>query len=186
MDENPAPQPKQLPQPPSFQFQLPVIATNPRQKSNTEILLEANRDLGNQGNAAEEKVALQIILISSAILAIVSAVGFSKIETPIALPAGILLVIAVLGLGVSLVAGITHFITERAFWYGNGRRSSEALKLISNLTSDIEKEKAAYAALGSLEPASNRAAFWVQILSFLVGVIGLVILIIAAVITHIR
>src|ERR1039458_9768740 len=122
MDEKQANNSEQLPQLqqpslPSIQLQIPSIATPQQPVTNTQTLLESLKDFVTQGNKAEEKVALQIILISSAILAIISGIGLSSNGSKISIAAGILLILAIIGLGVSLVAGVMHFISERKFWY---------------------------------------------------------------------
>ena len=168
---------------PSFQLQLLPNANPQHQVSNVQTLIESARDFASQGNGAEEKVALQIILISSAILAIISGVGIAKDSISLPIAATILLIFSVLGLGVSLIAGVVHFVTERDFWYKNQRKASDALNLIEKMVDPEEKERTAFQALSDTNPNSNRAAFWIQILSFSIGSVSLIILIIAGIIS---
>jgi hypothetical protein len=167
---------------PAIQLQIPTIAAPQQPVSNTQALLESNKDFVSQGNQAEEKVALQIILISSAILAIISGVGITKENQNINVAFGILLILAVLGLGVSLISGVLHFISERKFWYKNWMTSSDALKMIQTMANPAERENAALVALANTEPSSNRIAFGIQIVSFLIGVVALLIIIVTAII----
>jgi hypothetical protein len=189
MNETPTDNSHQLPPEqniPTFQLQIPTLAMPQQPVSNTQTLLESLKDFVIQGNKSEEKVALQIILICSAILAIISSVGLSKDIDDLDVAVGLLLITAVTGLGVSLIAGVIHFISERKFWYTNWGKASDALKVMQTMSNPAERENAALVALSNTEPRSSRVAFWIQIISFLVGVTSLLVLIVAAIISKIN
>jgi len=186
MNETPNSQ-QQAPQGlPSVHLQFPAAQIPRQSASNLQILLESTKENVTQGNRAEEKVALQIILISSAVLAIVGSLGISQDgQIRLNIEAGILLVVALLGLGISLVAGVIHLILERKFWYEGFEKSVDALKIIETMHNDVDKEKAALASLSTQPRSSNRVAFWMQNVCFLVGVVSLLVILITGVIQKI-
>lgn len=175
------------PQPlPHLQLEIPGLPAPQHSVSNTQALLEASKEFVAQGNSAEEKVALQIILISSAVLALVGGLGISnQNNVSFTVGVGMLLIIAVIGLGLSLVAGVVHFMLERKFWYDGWRKGADALKIIQTMSNPTEKENAALIAISSTPQGSNRTAFWLQIISFLIGVMSLLIIIVIGIISKI-
>ncbi len=192
MDDNKQDPPSPLPPPiaqqqniPSIQLQLPV-AMPQRPITNTQALVESIKDFTSQGNQAEEKVALQIILISSAVLAIIGGVAVNRGTNSIGIIAALFLIVSVAGLGISLLTGVIHFISERRFWYKNREKAVDALKVIGTMQNPVDKENAALAALSNTQEGSSRAAWIIQLVSFLVGASALIVLVVAAVVSEIK
>lgn len=177
---------QQNPQPPApvIQLQLPGIPSVPQRASNVQLLIEVNKEYVNQGNKSEEKVALQIILTASAILAIISGVGITNTTSKYSMPAAVLLILAIVSLGVAVAAGVIHFITERHFWYSNWKKTSDALNTIAPIPDEQSREAAAYSALANTRQGSNRAAFTIMVITFLTGTVSLLIIIVAAIVNQ--
>ena len=117
----------QVPLLPNFQVQI----QNPNQRvqlPNEQVLKDVIKEGSKEGNSSEAQVALQIILISAAILAIVGGLALNNNASHFSTWTGVLLVFAVIGLGGSLFAGVLHFITERHFWYKTRQRGIEFFK----------------------------------------------------------
>lgn len=146
---------------------------------NVESLIESVQEATKEGNRSESQVPAQIILIASAILAAVGVASFDTHSRHIAWPTGVLLLIAVIGLGVSLLSGVLHFMTERKFWYRNRERGIFALNILSAVSNPVDRDNAALQASGLMSQGSSRGALWLQVTSFLIGVSALVVLVVA-------
>jgi hypothetical protein len=146
----------------------------------TAMTVEATQE----GNRSEERVSLQIILIDSAILAIIGGIGLSQNDKlHFSAPAAILVILSTLGLGLSLFAGVMHFILERQFWYGLRKHGRTTLNVASVVQNADDQNRAAVQAAIDAPQGSNRVAFWIQVVSFMVGIVPLIILICANIIS---
>jgi hypothetical protein len=115
-----------------------------------------NRSI-QEGNKAEAQIVSQIILISSAVLVIVGVFVVNPDLKHISRAAGSILLIAVGGLGLSLLAGVFHFVVERSFWYQNAKTDGPVIK--TNGPSQIP--------------------LWSQVLLFTLGMLALIILVLS-------
>ena len=134
-------------------------------------------------NLSESVVAAQIILIASAVLAIVGALVFNNNLAHVSVITGTLLLISVLGLGLSLLSGVVHFWSERKFWESIRqelliRRST----ILSTISKSEEQELAAETVTKDFSRGSNRFFWVVQLLSFVSGMGALLLLLIARII----
>jgi len=166
-------------QPVAQQFVLPQA---PQQLPNVAGLVNGVSEATKEGNSSESQVPSQIILISSAILTIVGVFALNTDAKKISWPIGVLLLIAVFGLGVALLAGVFHFTSERRFWYGNREKGVFALGILAGIQNDVDRDRAAALATNQMNPSSNRAPFYVQTVSFTLGVTSLLILVVAEIV----
>ncbi len=166
---------------PNFQVQIPMPGQQP--PSNVQILVETIKESTKEGNSSEAQVAQQIILISAAILAVVGGFAFSSNEGSFNALTTLLLMITVVCLGGSLFSGVVHFIMERQFWYGNRQKGIAALNIVKKVSTPLDQENSALQALSELNEGSKRVAFWFQIASFVIGIITLLVLISAVIIS---
>jgi hypothetical protein len=153
----------------------------PKQLEAVVRLIESGKEVGEQGNSAESQVASQIILISSAILGAIGVLSLNN-SGKIPWPEGVLLLLAVVGLGTSLIAGVSHFMSERKFWYNNREKIVSALNIVSAIASPADRNNAAAQASNQLIEKSSEGAFWVQIVSFAIGILALIILAISTIV----
>lgn len=187
-------------QPQTIQFQIPFQVPLQQPLTNQQLAPEAPRELPNvvalvngvnestkEGNSSESQVPSQIILIASAILTIVGLFALNSDSTrKISWQVGTLLLLAIFGLGVALLAGVLHFTSERRFWYGNRERGIFALNMLAGIQNDADRDRAAALATNQMNNNSSRLAFYTQAISFTIGVIALLILIVAEVISKIH
>lgn len=170
---------------PQIQFQ---IQNQPEQGLPPAVsqLLNSVKVNTEEGNASEAQVSSQIILIASAILAIVGVYALNSDIKQIPWETGSILLIAAIGLGSSLLAGVFHFASERKFWYKNREAGIFALDIIFKVSNPQDQNQAAQLAAEKLDVSSKRHAFWTQIICFAVGVVSLIVLVCAIIISKIK
>ncbi len=174
-----------------------ILIQNPQQQQvsveqplpNVVNLIKVIDDSTLEGNRSESQVSSQIILIASAVIAILGVFALNSEDgspRQFSWQIGSLLVIAVIALGMALASGIMHFVLERRFWYENRQRGMDAVGIISAIGNPTDRNNAAAAASNQLKPGSNRTAFYLQVLSFFIGVIALLILVVSEVISKVN
>lgn len=166
------------------QTQQPVT---PQILKNVQDLVDTMTNSTKEGNVSEAQIPSQIILISSAILAVVGvfALGSGSEDVTLGVSKAILFITAVVGLAVSLLTGVLHFLSERKFWYRIREKSQFALNIISAVKTDADRDNAALQASRLMDSGSSRMAIWVQMISFSVAMIALVTLVLMAIVEKI-
>jgi len=179
------------------QPQIIVQNASPQQQSqaiqqplpNVVNLIDNMTDATKEGNKSEAQVSSQIILIASAIIAIVGVFALntdSKSSQHFSWQVGTLLIVAIAGLGTALAAGVMHFVLERRFWYGNRQKSMDAIGLLAAISNPEDRNNAAAAATNQMKPGSNRIAFYLQVISFFIGVLALLILVVSEIVAKVH
>lgn len=152
----------------------------------TDSLMSMVNHATELGNKAEARVSVEIIFISSAVLAIVGVISDSS-SLRLTKFDGVFLAIASLGLGLSLLAGVAHFWSERRFWYSIREKGQLVTDILDKMPEDAkEKDAAAKYAYNQLATGSNILAYRIQLSAFSIGMVALTVVIVARILSSIR
>jgi hypothetical protein len=168
----------------NFQVPQPPPPGSPPNNVNAQALSSAITEATKEGNNSEAQVTLQIILVSSAILAILGGFVIGLNHANFGWQVKALLAVSALGLGLSLLAGILHFVSERSFWYkirSDGQAAAGIVSAVANLS---DRENSARQAMNQIDRGSSRIAFWISVVCFIIGVSALLVLVIEKVLSN--